>query len=83
MAKRGKLKSYAFVKGKGNDCPKCKIPMQRRARKKPPANKTYFFTEWDYCPNCSHIQHYDEFKSSDWKEAEYNNNRFQMLISDD
>ena len=79
MSKRGKLKSYAKVIGKGKDCPKCKEPMQRRKRIKPPANKTYFFTEWDYCPLCSHLQHYDEYKSSDWQEAEYVNNFFKTL----
>lgn len=83
MAKRGKLRSYAKVKGKGNDCPKCGEVMERRERKLAPKNKTYFFTEWDYCTNCSHVQHYEEFKSNDWKENEYNNERFQMLINNE
>lgn len=70
MAKKGKLKSYAKVKGEGKDCPKGCGKMQRRERIKPPVNKTYYFKEWDYCPSCSHLQHYDEFKSDTWQEEE-------------
>lgn len=68
--RRGKLRKYARVKGIGNLCPKCKKPMERRERIYPPDNKTYFYKEWDYCKDCSHIQHYDEYKSEDWKEDE-------------
>ena len=66
-----KQSSKAIVIGEGKECKKCWKPMERR---KHPINwkskKSYYFTEWDYCQNCKHIQHYDEFKSSDWQEIE-------------
>lgn len=62
MTQIGKLKGYAKVKGLGNDCPKCSSVMERRERTRVPKNKAYFFSEWDYCKLCSHVQHYNEFK---------------------
>ena len=76
MPKKGKLKSYAKVKGEGNKCPKCFIPMERRERIKRPKTKTYFYTEWDYCKKCGHIQHYEQFKSVQWQENERQQNFF-------
>lgn len=73
-SKKGKLKMYAIIEGDGKNCPKCEEKMQRRKRVKPPVNKTYFFREWDYCPKCSHVQHYEEFKSSQWIEDERQQN---------
>lgn len=61
MAIKGKIKGYARLKGLGNDCPKCKEQMQRRERVVFPTH-TYYFTEWDYCLSCGHLQHYEEFK---------------------
>lgn len=81
MSKRGKLRSYAKVVGKGNDCPKCKEKMERRARKIPPTNKSYFYTEWDYCTRCCHVQHYDEFKSAEWQESEYQDETLKHLLA--
>ena len=48
------------------DCPKC-WPKTKMIRKKHTKNfkynnHTYFFTEWDLCPKCKYIQHYEEFK---------------------
>lgn len=63
-------KNHFKIKGEGNKCPKCKKVMERRERIKMPKNKTYYFTEWDYCLNCKFVQHYDEFKSFDWQEDE-------------
>lgn len=83
MSKRGRLKSYAKEVGEGEECMKCRVKMVRRKRIKPPATKTYFFTEWDYCKQCGHIQHYEKFKSTAWQESEYNNKRLQYLIEND
>lgn len=57
-----KIKKYIII-GNGNECPKCKNPMERRAHREIPKTETYYFTEWDYCRNCKHIQLYEEFKS--------------------
>jgi uncharacterized protein with PIN domain len=70
MAKKGKLKQYAKVKGIGKDCPKCKVPMETRERILPPKDKSYYYTQWDYCTQCGHVQHYEQYKSSDWQEVE-------------
>lgn len=64
-----KQKMYEII-GKLKECPKCQKLMERRKRIKKPINNCYFFSEWDYCSNCKHIQHYDEFKCFDWKEIE-------------
>ena len=47
------------------NCPKCNQEMERR---KHAPNETaylsrpYYFSEWDYCPNCRHVQHHEKFK---------------------
>lgn len=79
MSKKGTLKHYAIVSGEGEPCPKCFKKMERRKRIKKPEKKSYFFTEWDYCPTCSHVQHYDKYKSSDWVEAERQESFFRDL----
>ena len=72
-----KISNKAIVSGLGEDCPKCKDAMQRR---KHPAHwkskKTYYYTEWDYCNKCQHVQHYDKYKSLPWIEIENNENHF-------
>jgi hypothetical protein len=53
------------ILGQGNDCPKCKRKMQRRGHKflgKKQKNAPYYFSQWDYCLACWHLQHYDEYK---------------------
>lgn len=77
--KKGKLRKYAIVEEVGEMCPKCDIPMERRKRIKPPINKTYFFTKWDYCPKCSRVQHYEKFKSQVWQEDERQQDFFRNL----
>lgn len=60
-----------IVVGTGRYCPKCKQLMERRKRvKKPLPTKSYFFTEWDYCKPCGHVQHYEQYKSAIWLEEE-------------
>ena len=52
------------IKGNGNNCPKCSNPMQRREHtdKYDFKARAYYFKEWDYCLQCKHLQHYEEFK---------------------
>lgn len=57
------------VIGVGEKCPKCSEFMERRKHKDRPG-KTWFYTQWDYCKSCKHIQHYEKFKSSEWQEVE-------------
>ena len=52
-----------FLKiGEINFCPNCGSMMDRRKHKKLPKNKAYYFSEWDYCPSCTHTQHYEKYK---------------------
>jgi hypothetical protein len=44
------------------DCPKCRKPMERRRHREIPLTK-YFYSEWDYCRWCKHVQHYEEFRN--------------------
>lgn len=54
----------AIIIDSGNLCPKCSMPMERR--KHPigwvPKKAKYYFSEWDYCNRCLHVQHYGKFK---------------------
>jgi len=45
-----------------NACPKCSKPMERRSHQQPPTKKPFYFSEWDYCPACRHVQHYERYK---------------------
>lgn len=75
-----KISNKAIIKGIGNNCPKCDKPMDRKEHPKhwKPKNN-YFFTEWDCCKHCGYVQHYEEFKSSDWKENEMQESFFKSL----
>jgi len=56
--------------GKGKKCPKCSDFMERRGHLENDERvkqKVYYFTEWDYCKACVHVQHYDHFKVSNEK----------------
>jgi predicted RNA-binding Zn-ribbon protein involved in translation (DUF1610 family) len=55
----GKKKQKAHIIGVGQPCPKCGKNMQRREPKN--ENLVKYYTEWDYCPSCSHIQHYNHY----------------------
>ena len=56
--------SYVILR-KGEVCPKCGYKMDRRAHR---SNSTkqfkqpFYFTEWDYCKTCRHVQHYEQYK---------------------
>jgi hypothetical protein len=78
MPRDGKGKEYVLILsrsamkmskgtyiGRGKKCPKCKKPMARMQRKKPPSpdsNQDTWFSEWDFCRDCRHVQHYEEFR---------------------
>lgn len=75
-----KQSNKAIIIGEGEQCPKCFKKMERR--KHPPHwknTKTYYFTEWDYCKSCQHIQHYDKYKSGEWVEQERQEELFRYL----
>lgn len=57
-----RVKGYARVKGTGELCPKCHCGMERRERIDLPTKSNSYYTEWDYCAACKHVQHYQEFK---------------------
>lgn len=66
-----KLSNKAINVGVGEGCPKCKVEMNRR--KHPEyfkSKKSYYYEQWDFCEKCKHVQHYEEFKSKDWRENE-------------
>jgi hypothetical protein len=49
----------------GENCPKCKMPMDRRRHGSGETKhlaKKYYYSEWDVCTRCKHIQHYERFK---------------------
>jgi len=48
--------------GFGEQCPKCHKPMQHRIRTKPSKLHTFYYTAFDYCPNCPHTAFYEHFK---------------------
>lgn len=54
-----------IVLSEGSICPKCKGVMERRGHKEIDQkilNQPFYFTEWDYCRTCNHLQHYEEKK---------------------
>ena len=68
------MDSYRAVnKKEGEPCPKCKTTMERRSHadlkkfltrrvvSKPGVK--YYYSEWDYCPSCKYVQHYEKFKN--------------------
>ncbi len=55
-----------LIVGNGENCPSCKNPMQRRKHTLPHpthSKKAYGFSEWDWCPECRYLQHYERFKN--------------------
>lgn len=75
-----KLSNKAVRIGDGEKCPKCFELMERRKHPEHWKNtKSYYFTKWDYCQKCKHVQHYDEFKSSAWQETEHRDNFFKSI----
>ena len=51
------------LKGTGESCPRCKRPMERRQRERPPAwFNGYWHAEWDHCGVCPYQVFYPCFK---------------------
>jgi hypothetical protein len=73
-----KLSKKNRIIGTGEKCPKCGKIMERRGHKERP-KQTWYYSEWDVCHDCKHIQHYEEFKSSDWKEQEEQESFFNSI----
>jgi hypothetical protein len=50
--------------GRGNNCPKCGNPMNRRERTTPPDRDIFWHTQWDVCVNyiCRKVVFYDEYR---------------------
>jgi hypothetical protein len=62
--KKQKLKKV-FIKSDGEQCPHCKKTMQRRGHttiSDKQLKQPYYYSEWDYCYPCKHVQHYEKFK---------------------
>jgi len=61
-----KVKKYKVkIIGNGEECKNCNILMQRREHSEIThkiRQMSYYFSEWDYCSNCKHVQHYEKFK---------------------
>lgn len=48
-----------------NTCPKCFIYMQQRKHKvinDKIKRQAYYFSEWDVCTTCGHVQLYEKYK---------------------
>ena len=74
------MKKSVIITGSGKKCPKCDNFMERR--KHSPSwisRKSFYYTEWDWCGGCKHIQHYEQFKSGAWREAEEQESFFNSL----
>jgi len=72
QVKKERKKRFIVSEEVGRECNRCGMVMERREHITKP-NKTWYYTKWDYCSNGScekTVQHYDEFKSEDWKEGE-------------
>ncbi len=56
-------KNYSEI-GNGEPCKKCGGKTERRKRNTNADVKKgkYYFTEWDYCKECKHTQHYKKYK---------------------
>lgn len=66
-----KISNKAIKIGIGDKCKKCSEDMERRGHPKHwVSTKSFYYTEWDFCPSCKHVQHYDKFKSPEWQEQE-------------
>lgn len=51
--------------GKGLPCPKCNKQMHTKRHPQitqKELNKLYYYSQWDVCNDCRHLQHYEEYK---------------------
>lgn len=65
MGKKSKRLKRSIKGGTGKPCPKCSKPMERTKHGptwKPKKNQPYYFSYWDRCRKCRHIQLYEVAK---------------------
>lgn len=58
-------KQHIEILNRINECPKCNQLMERRKHRtigEKQLTKTFYFSEWDYCKPCNHVQFYEEYK---------------------
>lgn len=50
-------------------CIKCNSSNCEIRKRKTKPNGWYYFTQWDYCLDCGHLQHYEQYKkrTEEWK----------------
>ena len=51
--------------GKGLPCPKCDKLMHTKKHPQitqKELSKLYYYSQWDVCHDCKHLQHYEEYK---------------------
>lgn len=71
--------------GTGLPCPKCNKEMFRKKAEitVDRLRQPYFFSEWDYCVPCKHVQHYEKYKvnfsEAMFKEALVKENKNRLL----
>ncbi len=59
-----KKSNKAIIIGEGLKCPKCDNNMSRRTHPPgwfPKKHVRGYYTEWDYCTKCAHMQHYYKY----------------------
>ncbi len=64
--------------GQIEECPKCNKLMQRREHSEIPS-KQFYYTEWDYCEDCNHVQHYNKYLIGFPKKQKVSN-KFKIII---
>ncbi len=55
-------RKYLIVSNNSLPCPKCRQPMQCRSHRTTPTEQKVYYTQWDYCKKCMHVQHYEHYK---------------------
>lgn len=59
------IRENIVIKGFIEKCPKCPYLMARKTRKEVlpyMLEQRGYFTEWDYCDRCKHVQHYQKYR---------------------
>jgi hypothetical protein len=62
--------SKRILDGHGEMCPKCNMQMSRYRHAddwQPRPDQAYWYDRWDYCQNCNHVQHYEQYKRGERK----------------
>lgn len=56
--------------GTGKICRKCNEPTIIKKRIEPPRNKSFYYTQWEYCRRCQAVYFEEKYKSIHWQEHE-------------